>query len=247
MPTQSTFGARTNADRDELFAQLKAKGEKITFRVIKTPYYDGKHFTRLPDNKWQIEWCPKIMSDEYCEKCDTYYAKMREVKKLKADKKDNEAKVIEEEAKPFKNKVTFYYPIINRETESVQILKVPQSIRIYFDIQASKGFDITKFDYVMERTEVPGKYYDIDRKDSSMTQPLSEKEQVEWEKGQTILEKLENKRESSTPVGENSMVDAIVGSSEQKPYTPPNPADEPPTIKVDPQSGEVVNPEDIPF
>lgn len=232
MPTQSSFGARTNADRDDLFVKLKAKGEKITFRVIKTPYYDGKHFTKNAEGKWDIEECPKIMLDEYCEKCDTYYAKMREVKKLKADKKDKEAKVLEDEAKPFKNKVTFYYPIVNRETESVQILKVPQSIRIYFDEQAAKGIDITKFDYIMVRTEVPGKYYDIDRVDSSMTKPLSEKEQVEWEKGKTILEKLENKKESSTPVGETE-------------YTPPV-EQEVPTVKVA-EDGSVINPDDIPF
>ena len=247
MPTQSSFGAKTNADREELFVQLKGKGEKITFRVIKPPKYDGKHFSKDPNGKFTVEECPAIMTKEYCEKCDTYYKTLREVKKLKAEKADAEAKALEESVKHLKNKVTYYYPIINREKESVQILKTTTSIRIKIDQEASMGIDVTKFDYVMVRTETPGSdYYTLTRIDSSMSKPLSEKEKVEWEKGQTILDRLDNKRESTQELG-NSMVDAIVGDSEQEPYTPPNPADEPPTIKVDPQSGEVVNPEDIPF
>lgn len=226
MPTQKAFGSKTAMDSGSGFVQLKKKGEKVQFRFIAPPSYDGKHFKKVGDKKWDITMCPKVMTEEYCELCDTYYKMMAEAKAMEDE---NAKKAKQEEARNFKSKVTFYYPILDREDGKAKILKTTLSVRLKVDEKTAMGKDVTKNDYILMRTEKPGTdYYSLEPVDSADSNPLSteELEQIEVAKTWDMEEKIETKVKQSS---EEFAREVGVGE----------PATE--------EATEAPNPEDMPF
>lgn len=175
---QANFGEKTNADRRGGFIKLKDKGETFRIRFIRPDFfYDGKHFTELADHKWDIQGCPRINEDNYCDTCE----KAQEIlSTLNGVKDENERKAIKEKAKPFQPSISFYYPVIDRADETAKILQVSMGIRIKLEERLKKGEEVLKYDYDITRTEKPGsEYYTLERVDSAETKELTEREKVE--------------------------------------------------------------------
>ena len=232
MPQTTGFGEKLGGvDRDPLFASLVSKDESIKFRIIAPPFYDGKHFLKDQETgKWVVSYCPKVMETEFCEYCQKYFEFIKAAKKITDTAKQVQAI---KEANYFKSKIQFYYPIIDRESEQARILKTSLSIRIKVDAEVKLGVDVTKFDYVMTRTEKPGsEYYTLIRIDSSMTKPFSEKEQKEFEiaKAWDLKDMVGNVKQSE----EDLLAPTGAAAGEVKPGE-------------EPKHDETVNPEDIPF
>lgn len=174
MPTQKDFGSKTSMDRGGSFIQLKGKGEKIQFRLIAPPFYDGKHFQKDGD-KWKVTMCPKIMSESECDSCEEYYKLYREAKN---EEDKNKKEELLKKARYYKAKVTFYYPILDRSDETAKILKTTLSVRLKIDDRTNMGFDVRKNDWILMRTEKPGAdFYALEPVDSTLSKPLTEKEQ----------------------------------------------------------------------
>ena len=183
------FGEKTHFDGGKTdFLELKNKDQKYLVRFLGSAIYDGKHFFKLPDGKWEVKQCPRIMQNEPCEHCEIFFQAKKEMKEMKAEfgeydsmDVENKAKFkgLDNKAKTYGETTTFYYPVLNRETETVGILKCAPSIRWMLDEEHSNGVHILDFDYIVKRTEVPGKYYTLTRLDSSMIKALTDKEHEE--------------------------------------------------------------------
>lgn len=192
MPSHQ-IGDKTNLDGGNLFIQLKAKNEKVLFRLAQGNYtYIAKHFAK-ENGKWIINDCPRLMQEEQCSACEQFFAFNKQLKELKNKKaKKSEIELIENQMKDFKPKVTFNYAILNRDLKQAQILKVPLSIRLKIEEYFNNGFNVVGSDFILTRTEKPGAdYYSFLRKDSADVQDLDETEEKEFKKAQEFnLEKL---------------------------------------------------------
>ena len=205
------MGETLDIDRGGLFVKLKSKGDKVKFRLIKGGYYDGKHFIKNGDD-WIISYCPRIMnklSCDYCEKCFNIIAEA----KLLQDK--NEKEKMMKEARKFQSKITFYYPIIDRDSGKGKVLKTTMSVRLDLEAEFNEGIDVYEYDYVLTRTEEsPAKYYKLTRLDSKDCIDLSPEEVEEMGKlGSMDLAKLCGAKESSETFGK---VEDIVISKEEE-------------------------------
>ncbi len=186
------FGEKTHFDGGKTeFLELKNKDQKFRVRFLGSAVYDGKHFFKQADGKWNISYCPRIMNNKDCQFCEKFFEAKRLMKELKNElgepdqmpvEKRNEYKRLENVAKTYGETTTFYYPVLDRETEQAGILKCAPSIRWMLDEEHSNGVKILDFDYIVKRTEVPGKYYTLTRLDSSMIKPFTEKENEEIDK-----------------------------------------------------------------
>jgi len=167
------LGEALNIDRGGMFVKLKAKGDKIKFRLVKGGYYDGKHFIKNGD-KWTVSNCPRIMGGGECEYCNKYTS-IRTQADLLQDKEERES--VMKEANNFKAKMTFYYPIIDREDGKGKILKTSLVVRQELEQEYKDGIDVYEYDYVLTRTEEsPAKYYKLTRIDSKQTKELTTEE-----------------------------------------------------------------------
>ena len=189
MPSFKT-GQKLNIDRGSIFAELKGKDEKIHFRIVGNDYqYDAKHFSQDETGKWTITYCPRVMNDLECGYCEKFF----DLKKKAREEEDKKKKdALLQQARPFGPTIRFYYPIIDRETETARVFKATLSTRIKFEEEHDNGIDITDYDYIVTRTEKPGSdYYHLSRLDSKQTKPLTDKEKNEVEKiGGWNLEEL---------------------------------------------------------
>ena len=200
MPTSSLGKKIKGVDRTEQFMQLKTKDQKFKLRFVIPDYaYEGKHFVKGDDGKYTVTDCTKINNEVPCELCERYYEIIeptyklrRELKKLEENKTDenksqrmelkSEIEDIQKEARPYKVTVSFYYPVLKRglndlEHPEATVFKTTLSVRLALEREQDNGVDITKFDYIITRTEAPGAgYYAVDRVDSAMTKSLSEEE-----------------------------------------------------------------------
>lgn len=164
------MGETLNIDKGGMFVKLKSKGDKIKFRLIKGGYYDGKHFIKNGD-KWIVTDCPKIMHGMECEYCDKYISIRTQADLLQ---NDEEKKSVMKEADGYKAKMTFYYPIIDREDGKGKILKTSLVVRQELEQEYKDGIDVFEYDYVLTRTEEsPAKYYKLTRIDSKQTKELT--------------------------------------------------------------------------
>ncbi len=167
------LGEALNIDKGGMFVKLKSKGDKLKFRLIKGGYYDGKHFIKNGD-KWVVTNCPRIMNGEECEYCNKYTS-IRTQADLLQDKEERES--VMKEADKYKVKMTFYYPIIDREDGKGKILQTTLSVRQELEQEYKDGIDVYEYDYVLTRTEEsPSKYYKLTRIDSKQTKELTDKE-----------------------------------------------------------------------
>lgn len=209
MPTVN-IGERTALDSSNKFIQLKAKDEKVKFRIINTSYsYDGKHFLKDEKGNWDIQYCPRIMENKTCPLCEKFSEAKRQAKELKNENKEV-TKELENTIKTYNPKITFYYAILNRETQLAQILKTVLTFRLFIDNEREQGVDVLKYDYIIQRTEKPGNYYAFTRIDSAMSKPLTEEEekQVEIGKKWNIEEEVVSKKTSHPLTGsDDELVD----------------------------------------
>lgn len=179
------MGQKTTLDRGGQFLELDKIGS-VKIRFVKNEYYyEGKHFQQdETTGKWTITPCRRINEDVTCDICERYFEIIREKKVAKTD---DEKKIIDKKAKPFKPTLNFYYPVIDRDTEKGSILKVSLSIRLKLEEKVGQGLDVLKYDWIYARTERPGNdYYTLERVDSAETTPLTEFEQQEVERLKTI-------------------------------------------------------------
>ena len=89
------------------FTKLKSKGDKIKFRLLGAPLYDGKHFMADGDG-WDVRPCPRINEGAECELCVLFFAAYRSAKKDGLDKKETDKLTSE-----FKPAISFYFPVLN--------------------------------------------------------------------------------------------------------------------------------------
>jgi hypothetical protein len=206
MPYQDGFNTKITADKGGSFINLKVKGDKVRFRLIAPPYYDGKHFIKEGE-KWSVVSCEKIMTESYCEHCEKYYKLIKEAKEQK-DKNTQAEKT--NEARQYKVKITFYYPIVDREDNKGKVLKCPLLIRIKIDNEVANGIDVLKYDYVMNRTEKPGNdYYSLTRMDSVDSKPLTKEEKIEGKKALEIVQSMKGEKSSDQELGREKLTENI--------------------------------------
>lgn len=164
----------------DLITRLKDKDQKIQFRLIGKPYYNGKHFLDNDDGTKSVVDCVRINLKATCDICEKYFTIIKE------SKLTNDKTLIEEgkkKANPFKAALSFYFPVINRETETFQVFKTTLSVRNHIEEETKLGTPIMERDFVVVRTEKPGpNYYSFSRVDSSETKKLTDKEKEEIEK-----------------------------------------------------------------
>lgn len=178
------------------FRKLSKQGDKVLFRLLSDKYfYDGKHF--LEDSSEQSGWrvvpCPRINEGAECEICENFFAAHKSAKKEGLNRSETDKLT-----RPFQPVVSFYLPILNRETESFEIFQTTQGVRKKIEAQKDLGTKVMERDLIVVRTENPGSdYYSLTVVDSSETKKLSEKEKAEVKKGSAAnLEEFVNGRES---------------------------------------------------
>lgn len=208
------MGETLNIDNGGLFIKLKAKGDKVKFRLIKGGYYDGKHFIKKEDG-WVVTPCPKIMNEEHCDYCEQYFTLRNEANAIE-DKTAKEKKL--KEADFYRVKMTFYYPIIDRDTGLGKILKTTLSVRQDLETEFKDGIDVYEYDYVLTRTEEsPAKYYKLTRKDSKECIDLTSDEIKEMGKiGSMDLEEVvTGVKKSSQDFGQDEEIEDIIIPEEE--------------------------------
>jgi hypothetical protein len=170
MPT-ADFGQEVKIGSSNLFVSLKKKDETIKFRILAAPYYDGMHFIKKGDKEWDRIACTRVNEGSPCGYCEQYFDILNGVKNKEDKKAMDEAHKL---ADPYKATVTFYYPIINRDTQEFQIFKTRKSVRDEIEVKAKNGTKVLERDFIVTRTERPGAgYYSVDTVDSSDSIPLT--------------------------------------------------------------------------
>lgn len=180
------FGQKLSFNH-QVVVKLRAKGDTIRFRILGKPYYDAKHFYKMETGKWNVEDCARVMKGEECLNCNEYFRLLSEAK-LKAEKMDEaSAKVFLEQEKrvinQHRNSISFYYPILNRDLETFNILQTTPGTRAKIEAEFAEGTKVFDYDFKLTRTELPGDYYKFSRIDSRETKPFSEKELKEIASG----------------------------------------------------------------
>lgn len=203
------FGEKVSFNSSQ-FLKLKSKNDKVRFRILGRPFIDGKHFFKLNDGTWEIEPCVRVNEKSKCPHCDTYFSIIMKAKKT-GDKTIIEA--AKKEAKPFQNTISVYFPIINRDTEEFAVLQTTMGVRDEIEAEAAAGTKVLEADFVVLRTETPGKYYRVSKVDSADTKPLSDKELQGVEHFKTIkLDELVSGTaddESAVAIEANSEVEDV--------------------------------------
>lgn len=202
MPSVNIGQKIQNIDDRNPFIQLKSKDEKLHFRLVQIPYsYTAKHILLNELGNYDVSDCERILNGGHCDKCDKYF----ELKEsIKNEENEKVKKTLENQAKNFAPKMTFYYAVINREIEKAQIFKTSLSVRIAIDNEQKilEKFDGTvyEYDYIVERTEQPGAgYYKLTRLDSKQTKEFTEQELEEYDiaKGWDLEEKVNKSKKTS--------------------------------------------------
>ena len=177
------------------YLELNSKGDKVHVRFLGAAVYEGKHFLQQPDGKWNVSYCPRIMNSSHCSYCESFFEAKKAQKAMgdykalsEADKEkfDNLGAL----AKKYSVAISFYYPVLDRATETARILKCGVSTRSYLDTEANAGIKILDFDYVITRlkgkiTDAGSDWYSHTRLDSGMIEPLTDKEIEEVEKAES--------------------------------------------------------------
>ena len=182
MSPVAEFGEVLNFSQSKL-TKLKSKGDKLRFRILGKPHYDGKHFmeNKNSDSGWDVKPCPRINEGVECDICEMFFAAHKSAKKEGLNKKETDKLT-----SPFKPAISFYYPILNRDTQKFEIFQTTIGVRNQVEEKVSLGTKILDRDLIVIRTEDPGKtYYSLSVVDSSETEPLTKQENEEIEKGKS--------------------------------------------------------------
>ena len=156
---EASFGKKLHLPQNEgRFIKLEHKDDKIRFRIANTPHYQTKHFL---DDKTAV-FCEKYNTEDKqatCRYCDQYQRIF-----------DEKGKKAAEYLKPV---VTFYYPIVNMDTNEAQIFEFrARSIHYTIAGYADDGIDVFAYTWGVARIEEPGNYYLIKRlTDKPLSQP----------------------------------------------------------------------------
>lgn len=166
------------------YLQVKNAKEQVQFRIAQTPAYSGKHFFQLEEG-WDIQKCPRINDQEECEYCELYFKAKAEEKKLK-DTDAEAAKKWTNKAREYQVSVTFYFPILNRNTGKFTVLQTTQGVRNKINAIAETGVDVFGREFILMNTgsKVPNDKYSVTQVDSADVKPLSEDEEAELVKAQ---------------------------------------------------------------
>lgn len=168
----------------KLIIKLKEKGDKLHFRIIDKPYYDGKHFLRNADGTWNVVGCPRINDGGECDYCREYFKiKAKEAKETDTTLK----KQLDKQAQKYSVGISFYYPVINREDESLHIFQTTMGMRGKIEAEAELGTKILTVDFIALNTGGVGKdKYALSKLDSAETKDLTVKEISEVERYHTL-------------------------------------------------------------
>lgn len=196
------MGSTLPIDSRGLFIDLKSKGESATVRFATAEfYYDGKHFNKdETTGKWVVTSCPRINEEAPCDMCDRFF----ELKKMAKDAKkagsaENEEK-FNNQARPFGAKMSFYYPVVDRETGTAKIFKTSLSVRLKLEDFLKAGVKILERDFTITRTERAGAdYYTVIAVDSLDSKPFTEKENEQMAKAKAFVltDIIENAQQSN--------------------------------------------------
>lgn len=176
-----------------MYLRVKNVGEYIQFRIGQNPTYVGKHFMQK-ENGWDVTGCPRVNSQEDCEICDLYFKAMAEAKKLQGDKKEadldaataKKVKDIKESARPYGCSITFYFPVINRDTGKFGILQTTSGVRNKINEFHENGTDVLSKEFVLRKTDKKGRdLYSLTIVDSADAKTMSPEDLVEYEKAQS--------------------------------------------------------------
>jgi len=183
------------------FIKLKSKGDRIQFRILGNYHYDGKHFQEdsSQDSGWTITPCSRINDGAECEICEMFFAAHKSAKKEGLDRKETDKLT-----NPFKPAISYYFPVLNRDTEEFQVFQTTAGVKNQVDAKLEISPNNLERDMVVVRTETPGSgYYSLDIVDSADTKPLSDKEKAEMKKGQEAnMEEYVNGTSSESSVDE---------------------------------------------
>lgn len=180
------------------FTKLSSKGDKLHFRILGNPFYDGKHFMKV-DDEWDIKPCPRINEGAPCDICELFFKAHRQAKKEGLDQRETEKLT-----RDFKNSVSFYFPVLNRDTEQFEVFQTTQGVRNQIEAKREIGIKVEERDFIVLRTETPGSYYQLEVVDSAETKELTPKEKAESKKGVKVdLSEYVNGQEEEPEVAED--------------------------------------------
>lgn len=171
----NALGSEFKTSNSQFFS-LKDKGDKIRFRLLGAPYVDGKHFSQNTDGSWVVTPCPRINDKSECETCNKYFEIIMKAKKTGDKTTIDQAK---NDARKYSPGISFYFPVINRETMEFTVFNSRKSVKDAIDAELALGTKVLNVDWIVTRTEMPGKYYNTKVVDSSDTPPLTEEEELE--------------------------------------------------------------------
>lgn len=173
------------------YFRLKSKGDKIKFLIANTPHYETKHW--ISDRE-------TVMCGRYngqgkkavCDWCNKH-------KDLLALAGDDKKKI--EQANKFRATTTFFYPVLNLLNDEPVIFQTTPSVHWTIVGYKEDGVDVFGCAWAVERTEEPGKYYEIRRLDPVKLTP-EQLEAVAIAKAFTL-----SKGQASSSVVDESEVD----------------------------------------
>lgn len=178
----ANWGEKISFGNDFIF-KLKEKGEKVQFRILGKPYFEGKHFIKFSDGTFSANDCSRVMEGQACATCEKYFGLMKEAKTMS----DTEAKITKKEANNFRAAIIYYFPIIDRATHKFRVFRTTQGVRTKLELEVAEGVKILDKDWTLTRTEVTGgDYYKLGKVDSSETLPLTQEELAEVEKSKKV-------------------------------------------------------------
>lgn len=177
------FGEKFSTSRSK-FLKLKGVNEKVRLRFLGAPFVEGKHFDQNPDDSWNVTPCPRINEKADCPTCERYFEIMARAKKTGDEKVIKEAK---KEARKYQSAISFYFPVLNRDTCEFAIFQSKLSVKNQLEDELAAGTKVLDSDFVVMRTESNGLVrYPVKKVDSSDTPPLTLEEKEEVKKYKTI-------------------------------------------------------------
>lgn len=188
---------------NNFFIRLKEKGDKIEFRILDVPLYDGKHFLKNPDGSWNVISCSRINKTGECSYCKEFFRLKALVKKTDDEK---EKKDLEKQARNVGASVQFYYPVIDRSTEEFKVFQTTIGVRSQIEAEIEMGANALTTDFICLNTGEVGKgRYKVSKVDSSKSKDLTEKEltAVEKYKSMDLEEVVSGTRDDDGKVSED--------------------------------------------
>ena len=160
-----------------MFLRVKEKGDSVTFRIGQNPVFTGKHFQQTSEG-WDVTNCPRINENETCELCEKFFMIKSDQKKAKGIGDKDSEELLGKEARKYAVSVIYYFPILNRDTESFAILQTTEGVRNKINEQFIAGVKIFERDLTLVNTgsSSPKDRYALAVVDSSDSKPLTDKE-----------------------------------------------------------------------